>query len=199
VDCLMDNKYETTIFVITSGVMKLSKITKIPEGRRLYRGLSGMILPRQFWESFEECVVTVVVVDTNRIPGDIVQHIMGFTVPTESVSKDIALEIDNTYLALRIPLMGDMKVRVIQKPKSMKKATSRVRLVLALPWSKSDFNEKRSEFEEALLNMCGKEGGVTIKIERIVGKNREFQGGGKLNSCPKIHAIRFFSLQHALP
>jgi hypothetical protein len=32
-----------------SGVSKLSRITAIPAGRRLYRGLSGMLLPEAFW------------------------------------------------------------------------------------------------------------------------------------------------------
>jgi hypothetical protein len=50
VSLLKGNKYETTLFCITSGVLKLSKTTKIPLDRRLWRGLGGMILPSQFWE-----------------------------------------------------------------------------------------------------------------------------------------------------
>jgi hypothetical protein len=202
VECLMGNKYETTISVITSGIMKLSKITEIPKNRRLYRGLSGMILPRQFWEGFEECVVTVKVeVDTNSRPGDIVQHIMSFKVAPESVSNDTAFEINNTYLLL--PLMGDMKVRVVLA--RMEKATSHVRLVLALPLSESQFNTRLSEFQEALLNVCGKEE-VTIKIEKIVGKNRDFQGGGTVEplhsnlysaACPSLLKMSLLSL-HSL-
>ena len=46
---LKGNRYETTIFCIISGVTKLSTHTKIPESRKLYRGLSGLILPDQFW------------------------------------------------------------------------------------------------------------------------------------------------------
>ena len=45
---LEDNRYETTIFCITSGIVKLSRLSKIPSNRRLYRGLGGMILPDQF-------------------------------------------------------------------------------------------------------------------------------------------------------
>jgi hypothetical protein len=47
---LLGNKYETTIFCITSGVVKLSKTTPIPPNRRLYRGLGGMVLPAPFWK-----------------------------------------------------------------------------------------------------------------------------------------------------
>jgi hypothetical protein len=42
------NKYETTIFCITSGIVKLSRFSEIPPNRRLFRGLGGMILPEQF-------------------------------------------------------------------------------------------------------------------------------------------------------
>jgi hypothetical protein len=62
VECLKDaegreNRYETTIFTIASGITKLSKITKIlsvaGQGTRLYRGLDRT-LPRQFNESYSE-------------------------------------------------------------------------------------------------------------------------------------------------
>ncbi len=66
VECLQDtegkeNRYETTIFAIASGITKLSKVCDIPKDRRLYRGLGGMILPRQFWEYYPECKVTFAV------------------------------------------------------------------------------------------------------------------------------------------
>ena len=44
------NRYETTLFVIISGVSKLARITPIPANRLLYRGLGGMLLPDQFWK-----------------------------------------------------------------------------------------------------------------------------------------------------
>ncbi len=56
---LKGNQYETTIFVVTSGITKMSKITAIPANRLLYRGLGGMILPRQFWDTYDECIVEV--------------------------------------------------------------------------------------------------------------------------------------------
>jgi hypothetical protein len=66
VECLKstegkENRYETTIFTIASGITKLSKVSDIPKDRRLYRGLGGMILPRQFWEHYPECQVTFTV------------------------------------------------------------------------------------------------------------------------------------------
>ena len=52
VDCLGTNKYETTIFVIASGITKLAKVTELPPSRTLYRGLNGTLaLPEQFWHT----------------------------------------------------------------------------------------------------------------------------------------------------
>ena len=48
-------RYETTIFTIASAITKLSRVTGVPENRRLWRGLGGMILPEQFWRRFAEC------------------------------------------------------------------------------------------------------------------------------------------------
>ena len=44
-----------------SAVQKISRVTKLPDGLKLYRGLGGMILPRQFWEHYSECQVTFTV------------------------------------------------------------------------------------------------------------------------------------------
>ena len=62
VEYLRGNQYETTIFVIASGVTKLSKATIVPATRLLYRGLSGdLVLPDQFWHAHAECTVTLLV------------------------------------------------------------------------------------------------------------------------------------------
>jgi NLR family CARD domain-containing protein 3 len=47
------NRYETTIFCVISGILKLSKLTQVPADRRLYRGLGGLILPTEFWRRKE--------------------------------------------------------------------------------------------------------------------------------------------------
>mmetsp|Transcript_4272 Transcript_4272/g.12216 ORF Transcript_4272/g.12216 Transcript_4272/m.12216 type:complete len:1420 (+) Transcript_4272:1297-5556(+) len=62
--CLRDadgamNRYETTIFAIASAVTKISKVTKIPADRKLYRGLGGMLLPEQFWRKIPECLLKI--------------------------------------------------------------------------------------------------------------------------------------------
>jgi NLR family CARD domain-containing protein 3 len=48
---LEGNRYETTIFCIISGIIKLARLTEVPVDRRLYRGLGGMVLPDAFWGS----------------------------------------------------------------------------------------------------------------------------------------------------
>ena len=50
---LSNNKYETTIFCIISGISKLSKASKIPQDRRVFRGLGGMLVPDEFWSEQE--------------------------------------------------------------------------------------------------------------------------------------------------
>ena len=52
-DTLEGNRYETTVFCIISGIIKLSKLTEVPEDRRLYRGLGGVVLPESFWTKTE--------------------------------------------------------------------------------------------------------------------------------------------------
>jgi len=43
-------KYVTTIHAIVSGIIKLASVWKIPIGRVVFRGLSGILLPEQFWD-----------------------------------------------------------------------------------------------------------------------------------------------------
>ena len=44
-----DNTMSTTLFCISSALLKLSRHTKLPEDGKLYRGLGNMLLPYQFW------------------------------------------------------------------------------------------------------------------------------------------------------
>jgi len=47
---LKGNRYITTIHTIASGIVKLSRVAELPENRKVYRGLGGMILPEKFWK-----------------------------------------------------------------------------------------------------------------------------------------------------
>jgi hypothetical protein len=88
-----ENRYETTIFTIASGITKLSKVSNIPKDRRLYRGLGGMILPRQFWEHYPECQVTFTVA-VNRAAATVVEKLKGTAnvkpteTPNQAAGKD---------------------------------------------------------------------------------------------------------------
>ena len=44
------NRYPTTIQLIVSGIRKLSTIAKMPDGGAVFRGLSALALPTEFFE-----------------------------------------------------------------------------------------------------------------------------------------------------
>jgi hypothetical protein len=44
------NRYTATIYLVCSGLRKLSRMTKLPEGLMVYRGNGGMALPLDFLE-----------------------------------------------------------------------------------------------------------------------------------------------------
>ena len=46
-------EYVTTIHAIVSGIIKLAAIMVLPVGRKVYRGLSGLQLPPEFWNQDE--------------------------------------------------------------------------------------------------------------------------------------------------
>ena len=48
VEALKGNKYTTTIYCIVSGIIKLSKVMKLPDDRVVYRGMGGLELPEAF-------------------------------------------------------------------------------------------------------------------------------------------------------
>ena len=43
------NTLSTTLFCISSALVKLGRYTELPENRKVYRGLGSMLLPSQFW------------------------------------------------------------------------------------------------------------------------------------------------------
>jgi hypothetical protein len=53
-DSATANRYPTTIQLIVSGIRKLSTIAKMPEGGAVFRGLSGLALPPEFFELDEQ-------------------------------------------------------------------------------------------------------------------------------------------------
>jgi Ca2+-binding EF-hand superfamily protein len=53
IDGLKGNRYVTTLHAIVSGIRKMGRVEPIPEGRCVFRGLGGMILPSCFHEPNE--------------------------------------------------------------------------------------------------------------------------------------------------
>ena len=49
----LSNRYVTTLHAIVSGIRKLARVEPIPEGRCVYRGLGGMLLPKAFHDKNE--------------------------------------------------------------------------------------------------------------------------------------------------
>lgn len=49
----VDPQYVTTIHAVVSGIIKLSAIMILPIDRKVYRGLSDIELPQEFWEEDE--------------------------------------------------------------------------------------------------------------------------------------------------
>ena len=70
-------QYVTTIHAIVSGIIKLSSIMKLPLNRKVYRGLSGIELPKEFWEEDEYGAkggVEMGIMSTTRNMGVAVQY-----------------------------------------------------------------------------------------------------------------------------
>ena len=48
---LHGNRYVTSIHTCVSGMVKLSSVSRIPDTRKVYRGMAGMRLPKCFWST----------------------------------------------------------------------------------------------------------------------------------------------------
>lgn len=51
---ITDNQYPTTIQLIVSGICKLCRVAEVPAELAVFRGLSGMALPKEFFELDEQ-------------------------------------------------------------------------------------------------------------------------------------------------
>jgi hypothetical protein len=182
VELLEGNDYETTIFIISSGITKLSKVTGLPHDRLLYRGLGGLILPRQFWEEFDECQVTLVVSATTAATtsDEIRQRIKDRFATTAAISTSV-FELGSNFLQLDLKgetaakLGAGRGIRVVKPPSTWRQGS--VRLVVALPLSQFDLTHSmQEELKAALIAACG--GGVAVRVEEIANKPHDFKGGG---------------------
>jgi hypothetical protein len=169
-----ENRYETTIFVIASGITKLAKVSDIPADRRLYRGLGGMVLPRQFWEGFEECQVTFAFqAPAADVKGmlRLLQDDSPATAPAAAAALSTRVfEVSSKY----VPLAGWLSERACRVVKEPHTAAEAACMVVALPMSKSAFSdEERRSFAAAVKAVCG-----DIEIRDVADKPSDFRGGG---------------------
>jgi hypothetical protein len=200
---LLGNDYETTIFIIASAITKLAKITQLPHNRLVYRGCGGMILPRNFWEDFEECQATLSISTLSESPEaaeEAVQHLKeqyttASVVPAAAPAAAVngtpkasgtkqgasAFDVGSTYLQLDLQgeaakrlLAGKPGVRVVKAPSS---GPGGMQLKVALPLSEFDLTDDvKAALVAAVVAAC--RGGVMVRVEEIANKPREFKGGG---------------------
>jgi hypothetical protein len=188
-----ENRYETTIFVIASGITKLSKVSQVPKGRSLYRGLGGMILPRQFWEHYPECQVTFSIVpvicpalnanrDFSAFVGKLnaslrcYKDIQGEL--SERRSSFFAANESTRYLQLLLPTRSEDKpLKFARVVREAKHDGDVVHMTVAISSSKEEFMERlEGRFKETVMALCGID--CKIKIEEVADKPEEFRGGG---------------------
>jgi hypothetical protein len=185
VNCLKDtegkeNRYETTIFAIASGITKLSKVSNIPKDRRLYRGLGGMILPRQFWEHYPECQVTFTVA-VNGAAAVVLEKLKGNAnaKPKETPNHAAIFDVSAQYILIGLPdASGEPQSRQgVRVVKEAKLEGEVVRMSVALPFAKGYFVEKlEAYFQDAIRELCG--WGQDVRIDAVADKPKDFRGGG---------------------
>ena len=188
---LLGNRYETTIFTITSAITKVSKVSDLPTDRLLFRGLGGMVLPRQFWDTYDECIVTVLIYS---LQGEEVSSVL------EAVRKMIfkpsrsdqskAYNVDSEFLQLPVPDDPMLReavgkgVRVASQPRVASRVVS---LELAVGESKFYFKHQLSDgFEETISAACEDR---QVKVDRVVDKPHSFRGGGTSIPCPIVFPL----------
>jgi hypothetical protein len=202
VELLRGNDYETTIFVIASGITKLAKVTDLPAGGLVYRGCGGMILPRSFWEDFAECQATLVIspaVSADPASKDLVQQLKrlcaapvppaaaavppGDPSAAAAAAAASAFDLGSTYLKLNLGgdaakklLAGNPGVRVVKGPAAAGEGGG-ARVVVALPLSEFDLTDSlKADLVAAVVAALG--GGVLVRVEEVANKPRDFKGGG---------------------
>jgi hypothetical protein len=194
VACLQGNSYETTIFAIASGITKLSRVTGIPPGRRLYRGLGGMLLPRQFWEEFDESRVALAVCvapapgtavgDAERLVVERLKAAMQAAAAAAAAANrptQTFFDLGGTHLLLSLQGGGSLGaaagrgIRVVSPPQPC--GAGRVRMAVALPVPKVDLTDAiKAELMSAVQTVCGV--GTSVEVEDVIEKPRDFKGGG---------------------
>ena len=206
---LQGNRYETTIFALASGISKLGKESDLPSRTILYRGMGGLILPREFWETYGECKVPF------RVPvkegDDVKQVVRELNSRVERyIAKnvyDVGLQVMNLPFewfgqSMTHQMANQMKcldglanhIRVVE---SASLDGKEVVMVVALPISKSFFLERKVQFIDAVRGVLSSRREVTINEADVVNKPEDFRGAGvwlllfNLRICAVVAGLRF--------
>ena len=195
-----ENRYETTLFVIASGLRKLSKITKIPGASKVYRSLGDVILPRKFWEFYAECQITFeVAAEDAAAVADVVKSIKERVSPAvrdswscrreawdfTEIGADY-LEVDQAAWLLptltggvyeheraRVRQMASKGARVVKEARA---GGCGVRMTVALPVARRAFVELyQTAFLHSVRALCC---GRDIAVTDVADNPFDFRGGG---------------------
>ncbi len=141
-----------------------------------------MILPRQFWDFFDECQITFTI-HSSRLEAQSVVAVLEKRIRKASADapreegparKRSAYDISSEFLQLAVPILTE-EIRVVKAPRAEEGG---VVMAVAMPVSKRDFEQQvEAAFKGALRDVCGDR---TVTVENVAAKPSDFRGGGEL-------------------
>jgi hypothetical protein len=171
----MAYRYETTIFTIASGITKLSKISEIPPGRLLYRGLGGMMLPEQFWREMGGCAVDVKVL---TVPGKAEAAAKTLMNCIENRADDFwQFKMSVKVLKMKTHSPSVEQARIVSEAREERNT---VYLTVALPVSKFALNQNQKDRLCKDIKACSGEDALWVDIVKVTNWPNTFKGGGGL-------------------
>jgi Ran GTPase-activating protein (RanGAP) involved in mRNA processing and transport len=186
---LGSNRYETTIFVITSGITKLSKVTMVPTGRVLYRGLSGrMALPESFWRNLYKNKF-VISVTAGRLAQTVMRELQTRMTPIDSasVAASSGIGIFTGLLEFAVRVRHTDETRLARVEATVACIATMVRVAATLPPSRGGPEQETLDGLTSAIRTCcsdvvsaaGQQGELKITFEST-DKFPEFRGGVEL-------------------
>jgi hypothetical protein len=176
-DDLVVNKYETTIFVIASSITKLSKVAGIPAGRKLWRGLGGMVLPDHFWKEFEETQVRIAVTCSSvELASKAAEALANSVKASQQQVMTSTKQLETKILVV------DGLPEVAQEARVVSNAIVDgcvVRMTLALAISKFSFTQEMRDSFSISLAKLARVGDGQVNLLDVADKPSDFKGGGE--------------------
>ncbi len=163
-----------------------------------------MVLPRQFWDAYDEC--TVLILFTPKAGNEAqsalkaVRNLLKNKLPTSGAAQAEAYDIDTEYLWLPRLLDPDSAlrsamvkgIRVARPPRVVGSTT--VELALSFLETKVNFEQQlREAFKGALSAACGDH---YVQIIQVADKPHAFRGGGPLLPPPPPWLGTMYGTEH---